>query len=539
MHIVWEEKSPLRTWLPRRHPAHGLLSGQTDLLPGGTFFSTTEVTTLPPPRHITPALLRDLEDYHRELDAPPAALESLRLLAEGAQAVVTGQQSGLLGGPMYTLLKALSAIHLARELSQRWKRPFVPLFWSEAEDHDFEEMNRTFTLGRDHQITRFELPWPDEYRQSPAGALPLGPESDKLLQSFFEASGHTEYTPDLLRSLRGDLETNPTFSLWFSRQMLRLLGPLGLVIFDSLDARLKTHSRPLWAQILEEPLRLTNECRREGRELLRKGFRPVLEKMERRCPFFLISDRQRLGVVFERQRFKVGKKEYTLLELRRRLDGHPEDFSPGVNLRPLLQDYLLPTAVYVCGPTELAYFAQILPGYRWLQIPPPALVLRASLTLVETTVRKTLKRYRITPQDLRTGITSALNALIRREHRMAAPARWEKLRSGTLRPLDRFLTEVGATDAELARLSGQTRGKIEFLIKDLEARSVASLRKRSEVGRDQLRRSQQRLFPRGELQERILSPYYFLNKYGPGFLTALAEDLPADFTQHHFGNIIV
>ena len=538
MKIEWEESVPLAKWLPRRSPLRGLLEGDLDG-PGTEHFRfTADIGPPPPPRVISPLLHRRLEEYHREAGASPRSLAGVALLGSGAQAVVTGQQTGLLGGPFFTLLKALTAVHLAAELTLREKSPFVPVFWAESEDHDIEEMNQATTLDGDSRPERFELPFPEEFRGSPAGRLPLGEEAAELVDRFLALSGETEFTGELRRRILGDLEGAKNLSRWFCRQMLHLLGEQGLVVLESGHRPYKELARPLWVRVLEDPLALTEGVGRAGEDLSRLGYRPVLFKEKRRAPFFLIEDGRRLPVFFERGSFRVGDRQYTPLELRSRLDEKPEEFSPGVNLRPLLQDSLLPTAAYVGGPTELAYFLQVIPGYHWAEIPPPALVLRAGITLVEPSVRKLLQRRGIKAADLKNGIDRVLDTVVRGENRLADPARWEKLRLGSLRPLERFSSSLPAAEKEVAALADRTKGKVDFLLREMEKKSVASLRRRSELLRGQLSRARNRLFPGGTLQERVLSPFYFLNRYGPELVETLAESLPADFTRHHFGTII-
>ena len=153
-------------------------------------------------------------------------------------------------------------------------------------------------------------------------------------------------------------------------------------------------------------------------------------------------------------------------------------------------------------------------------------------------MRKVLRRQKVNPADLKAGVDGVLGAVIRRENRLADPARWEKIRQGCLRPLERFAQGLDPSEAEVAELARIAGGKVEFTLKELEKKAVASLRRRSEVLRGQLTRSRNRLFPAGRLQERVLSPCYFLNKYGTELVDALERDLPEDFTQHSFGTII-
>ena len=57
--------------------------------------------------------------------------------------------------------------------------------------------------------------------------------------------------------------------------------------------------------------------------------------------------------------------------LQEQLESNPETFSPNVMLRPIVQDWLLPTVAYIGGPAEIAYFGQLRPLYQFFgRIPP-------------------------------------------------------------------------------------------------------------------------------------------------------------------------
>ncbi len=537
MDILWKRSRPYAEFLPGHHPAAGLLGRAAELSASGDFSFSLAPDRLPEPRRISPDVLAALEERHRALGSPPEVFASIRSLADGARAVVTGQQAGLLGGPLFTLLKTVTAIRVARELTARHGRPFVPVFWSETEDHDLDEVNQAWTFGAQGP-ERHSVAVPEGHRGAPVGTIPLGSEAARFVGDFFAASPATEFTPALAAGLAEDLEHSPDWGTWFAHHLDRLFGRHGLVVADSMDPRLAACARLLWARVLEEPLALTAICQERGRWIADLGYKPILRKMERRTPFFLLEEGKRLPVTFERGLFRTPRADHTLLSLLRRLDDHPGDFSAAVHLRPQLQDFLLPTAAYIAGPTELAYFLQLLPGYRALGIPAPAIVLRASLTLVEPGVEKTLERYGVDPADLREGSDRALTTLVRREQRFAAPALWERTREAALRPVVKLAESLAAAHPDLAQRAEQVRGKVDFLLKDLESRSLAELRRKSETAREQLERARSRLFPNGGLQERTLSAYYFLGKYGTGLIDQLLETLPGDTSRHHFGTIV-
>ena len=402
MAILWKRSRPYAEFLPRHHPAAGLLAGDEDLRAAGNFAFSLVPDPLPALRRIAPDVLAALEERHRALGSPPEVFASLRLLADGAAAVVTGQQAGLLGGPLFTLLKTLTAVRIARELTARHGRPFVPVFWSETEDHDLDEVNQAWTFGAPGPAAS-RCPWPTSTAARPWGRSPLGGGGRASSRSSSRPSPATEFTPALVEGLLADLDRSPDWGTWFARHLERLFGRHGLVVADSLEPRLAACARLLWARVLEEPLALTGTCQERGRWLAGLGYKPILQKMEQRTPFFLLEAGKRLPVTFERGLFRTPHADHTLPGLLRRLDEGTGDFSAAVHLRPHLQDFLLPTAAYIAGPTELAYFLQLLPGYRVLGIPAPTIVLRASLTLVETDRREDPRAFRDRPRRPQRG----------------------------------------------------------------------------------------------------------------------------------------
>src|SRR2546423_10078204 len=114
-----------------------------------------------------------LDSVHRErlcasLAGDPA---SIKKLAEGAVAVITGQQAGLFTGPNYTILKALTVVKLARVLNDAGVHA-VPVFWIAAEDHDYQEIEWAAVLDRDSAVREFRVSLANE-QGMPSGWLSL------------------------------------------------------------------------------------------------------------------------------------------------------------------------------------------------------------------------------------------------------------------------------------------------------------------------------------------------------------------------------
>ena len=126
----------LRPFFPQA-PDAGLVASRAALVPAGT--------------RIHQQVADALERQNREWGASDATLKNIQRLREGAHAVVTGQQVGLFGGPLLSLLKAASVLALAKQVESEGV-PCVPIFWMATEDHDLAEVNQALLLGSDYAL---------------------------------------------------------------------------------------------------------------------------------------------------------------------------------------------------------------------------------------------------------------------------------------------------------------------------------------------------------------------------------------------------
>ncbi|HET6567406.1 MAG TPA: bacillithiol biosynthesis BshC, partial [Rhodothermales bacterium] len=91
---------------------------------------------------------------------------------------------------------------------------------------------------------------------------------------------------------------------------------------------------------------------------------------------------------------------------------------------------------------------------------------------------------------------------------------------------------VQVVDKTLAGSVDATRTALIKELEKLKGRVVKAEKRNQESVRVQLEKASASLFPAGKLQERALTPLYFLNKYGPDFLAHLQQTLSLDTTAH-------
>lgn len=321
-----------------------------------------------------PGLVPAWTAYLKRLQAPEEAFAALARLSQGA--VVAGQQAGLLGGPALTFYKAKTALDLAQEVGA------AAAFWVASQDHDVEEV-RHLHLLRDEELRTLSLPLPP----LPAGRIPLAPHR-QALRAFL---GPWAQDPRVAYALEGE-----TLSEFFARILLAFLGRWGLLPFDPMAEELS----PLFLEALErelsDPLGSAQAINLEAERIRLLGGKPPLRRQPGATNLFLETDQRRL-LFYHGGSFSDGVRSYSKKELLEIARADPSRLTPAAGLRPVFQDWVLPTAGFVVGPSEFRYVAELSRVYALHGIPVPALFLRLQAVVLEPPLRRILERYRLEP----------------------------------------------------------------------------------------------------------------------------------------------
>lgn len=481
-----------------------------------------------------PELVSILEDQNRVLGNAQAALGRIPLLA-GPQtlAVLTGQQTGLFGGPLYTLYKAISALTLASRLERDLGVPVLPLFWMTSEDHDLAEAGRVALVDSDHQVRTLALTVPPLEAGGTPAAFPLGDEVEGLVAELAGRTPETEFKAEVLAGLRDCFRPGETLARAFGRWMARLLGPAGLILVEPADARFKRFLAPLFAREVAEAPASSLVVAEAARRLHEAGFHPQVKPREEAVNLFLLEGGRR-PIRCEGDRFLVRGDEAprSRESLRRLAQETPEAFSPNVLLRPLAQDTLFPTVAYVAGPGEIAYFAQLRDLYARFEVAMPVIVPRGSLTVVEAHIGRLLTRYGLQLADLGGDPGGLASRLARQSLPPDFEGRMQAARAAVEKELADVGELVGGVDPTLQPTVRQVAGQVKGHLDLLERKAVQALKRRNEAVRAHARKLSAHLLPEGHLQERTLGIVPYLIKYGWGFVDRLRDVLDAPGWEH-------
>ncbi len=444
-------------------------------------------------------LVASLRGYAERHGAPAEVFANIdALLDPETHVVVTGQQPGLLGGPLYCLHKAATAIRLCREIERQGGPRCVPLFWNHSDDHDLDEGNRTFLINQSQEVQRFRLDL-TLHNESLRG-VHVGREVERLLTEVAPLLPETEFHDALLGTLTPK-HPDDTLADLQARLMFETFGRHGLVMIEPRDMPASAFA-PLekwWSRASE-----------------------IREQVKQTC-----DDLHDLGVDITLD--PSATMMFAMNGGRREPLADGEEFgdrrnlSPGVLLRPLWQDACLPTVGFVVGPGELSYLAAVAPLYRQLGVPQPVFVPRSSLTLVDPSMQRAMQRFSLDLPDLNETPERLAERLLQDEEggRGDVEDLLDDIKHRLRADLSAVEKKLAAIDASMTGALDRARTKSTEELDRLQHKVRNARQNREGTGIKQLRRLCNSLRPRARMQERVFGPVAFLNAYGP----RLADEL--------------
>jgi bacillithiol synthase len=459
-----------------------------------------------------------LREQNQRFGADTAVMRNIDRLGEGAAAIVSGQQVGLFTGPAYSFYKAVSAVRWAEHLTSRGIDA-VPIFWLATEDHDLAEINHCFWKGRTG-ITEFEMPGKGELSGRPVGEVLLGEEVGNVVET---ASGSLEgaNSREIAEALRDSYRAGETFGSAFGKLLAKLLAGRGVILIDPLDARLHRLAKDVYRHAAEKAGELQEALLRRSKELDSDGYHVQVRVTRETTLLFSIVEGARQPLRNRNGKFSLGRQAFTRAELLAAIEERPELFSANVLLRPIVQDALLPTAAYLAGPAEVAYFAQAEVVYRELLGRMPAILPRPSFTLVEPQIARLLKKYQLTPSDALSGRQSLKSKLSLKTVPRTLASRFEKDEKTLRRLLKAYQKPLARVDKTLLGALETTERKMLYQFQKLRGKAGRAENFRTGVLDRHEKAILDSLYPHRALQERTLCLLPFLASFGPELLDRL------------------
>jgi bacillithiol synthase len=451
-----------------------------------------------------------LETKHRDQLCAALAGDSasLKKLAAGAVAIITGQQPGLFTGPNYTILKALTVVKLAKALDGMGV-PAVPVFWIAAEDHDYQEIEPASILDRDSRLThiRVDLSNPDS---SPVGWLTLGEDVSDARRKCLASLPASEFQPEVRKVLETAYTPGISPVEAFLKMLLQLFEGTGLLFANPLNPELRKLAQPTLTQVARRNAEIRAAVLARSRSLSESGYHEQVKVDSNFTGLFAYRNKSRKVLCPEEVR---------------------EDLSLSANVlvRPVMQDAIFPTAAYIGGPAEIAYFAQAAAVYEVLGRPVPPVFPRISATLLEPRVDRAMKKYELEFYDVFRGREFLLRKAVAS---VQGVEQFDIARERICTELESLRPILSAVDSTLLGALDNSREKMLHQVETLRTRFVNAEARRNEMLERHLELITNSLFPEKKLQERLLNITSFVVRYGLGLIRRLETQLDLDSREH-------
>lgn len=469
------------------------------------------------------SLVDILHDINTRYGAHQKALEQIeRLNDPDARVVVTGQQMVVFGGSVFLLFKAISVIVWARQLEQRIGKPVIPVFWLADEDHDIEEVSQ-LSLPDEQQIKHLNLRFSPRVRHSIGELEPDEEAIKEFTDQIFETLPETEFSAEL-RDLLESSYSNSNLKEGFARLFGSLFSKHGLVLAESNNHKIKQH--------LAEPICKAVHDAVSINESLEQQSVAVEEKFHRQAQVqpttLFIHDPEAGRLRLNRTNgtwWTDAGEEWSSEQLCKIAEEEPWRFSPNVFLRPILQDWLLPTMGYVAGPGEVAYYAQLGKVYELFDQKMPVILPRISATVVEPAIQRIMDELPFSFSSYSKRIEDLETEYLE----WSTPDELDKYFENWQHELENLMQQKSSLfdkyDPSLRGSAEKMTVNFNKQIEKLQQKLRKSLRRQDEIQLTRIRRIKGAVFPEEHMQERLISWIYFSNKYGLQIWDELVDQL--------------
>ena len=472
-----------------------------------------------------------LKEFHAHLGISEAQQKQLQKFAkEDSLVIVTGQQLGVYGGPLFTIYKTITTILLARKWEKKLNKPVIPVFWLADEDHDFEE------------IASIGIPDYEEFKK-----VGLGEEGDghpvsvqgiketikKFADEVREELPDTDFTEQLFSSLNDFYKEGQTHIQAFAQLMNFWFSEQGLLIVGSNFEPIKRLGAEVFKTSVSKTESVFQALESKSEALENEYHRQVIVGDSNL--FYLDPNKGRVKLERSNDEWVSGNLTFSEEKLLSTIETNPQNFSPNVFLRPVLQDALLPTLGYVAGPGELAYYGQMKDLYPIFGLEMPVIFPRLSITLIESGIERIMEKlpfamcsYNQRIEDLEAAYVDQTNS----KDIEGVFSEWKQAINEIAEKPNSFIKDI---DPTLEGTTGKVVAGFSNELDKLKGKVYRSIKQQEQTQLNRIAKIKSQLFPDG-LQERSVSPVYFMNKYGPDLWEKLLNDFEKnelDLSIHH------
>jgi len=476
-------------------------------------------------------LITCLTEFNKQFRETDQLLENIkRFNDDKAVAIVTGQQLNMMGGPLMIVFKTLTAIFQARLLEKEWGHPVVPVFWLGDEDHDYDEISNVTILNRDSYRTfKFETP---EKQQHAVADLILNGQIDDFKQQIRDSMFKTDFTDELWKMLDDCYKSGVTFSRAFGNMIAHLFADHGLVLSGSNSILIKDHIKDGLICAVKHRKNIEEKLQHSTDKVDREFHQQV--KLSGSNLFYLHPEKGRFKINLEGDIWSTETGEsWNSDKLIKEIENNPHCFSPNVFLRPVLQDYLLPTAGYVAGPGEVSYYAQMKDVYPVFDLRMPVILPRFNATVIESAIDRIINKLPFQLHEYLDRIEDLETRYIKHKDTVNLDRIFGEWKQKIQVLSDEKANVVAGIDPTLKKSVGSAKAVYFGELDKIKGKLNSSMKKNERIQMDRIARIKEQLFPKDSLQEREVASIYFMNKYGLDIWDKLLNNLEPEYFKQH------
>lgn len=449
-----------------------------------------------------------LTNLHKKLGINQSSqLEKLR--NPDALTIVTGQQLGVYGGPLFTIYKTISAIILASKWQKKLNKPVIPVFWLADEDHDFDEI-KWFGVPANNEFNIHK--YDKEDQNYLVSDIVIEEQINRLKEQLKEDIFDTDFSEDLWKLFDSLYKKGNTFRQAFAQLIDALFGKHGVLIVGSNFKEIKQLSTSVFIKSVEKSENIYSSLEEQSNQLSKKFHAQVV--LNQSNLFFIDDDGKRVKIEKSDNTWSANSKVWTTEELIDFIRNNAERFSPNVFLRPILQDTLLPTIGYVAGPGELAYYGQMKELYPNFGLEMPVIFPRLSVSLIESGIDRIMNKLPFKFHEYNQRIEDLVKAYVTSAESTDVEAIFKKWKQEVEEISKYPRDQISNIDGSLNGLVGKSISNFTNDLDKLKGRVYRSIKQQEDTQIQRIEKIKAQLFPGDGLQERQVSFMYFMNKYG-------------------------
>ena len=451
-----------------------------------------------------------------ENDQPSVIQNIEKIKEQNTFCVLTGQQTSIFLGPLYTIHKALTAIGLCEFLKQKYPDcHFVPIFWCSADDHDFFEISRTNYISDDNAVK--ELIYETEDSElKPVYELPLPSNIRSLVDHLVTRNDQLSFSEPIKHLLIESLEKSENLSEWFIRLMGKLFGKFGLGLAPSHLPEFRQIAGTVYQAEINDPGYTSQLINESGLKLIQLGYHAQVQREANALNVYYHHDSRRYRMLCQNEKFVIDRTNtvFSKTEIANLIKASPELFSPGVVLRPLIQDLIFPTIAYIAGPGEIAYFSQMKGLYERFNQIMPVIYPRISLTMFEPKIKRLVDKFHL---DLN-AIIDQYDSLVETIMKDTFPETFDNEFQTARNNINQVLGDLSASLTHLEdgtqQYAKSVFGKIDFQLNQVYEKIFQEHKKKNKIVRQQIDMVKNHLYPNKKLQERVYTIFNYLPQFG-------------------------